>query len=76
MLAELIRVHKAFIEKKKAAAAAATAAAAAEREHIEWLIRVADEIDAARAAEHTEWLLYEAAIIDWKLLCFSDSGLD
>ena len=68
ILAELVKAHQAFIERTRA-----------EQQHIEWLIQVADEIDAARAAaiaERTEWLLYEVAIIDWKLLCFSDSDLD
>ena len=57
VLAELIAAHRLFIARRRAAA------------HIQWLIQVADEIDAriAREAreEHVRWLLQQAAHIDW-----------
>ena len=51
ILAQLVKAHRAFIEKKRV-----------EREYLDWLLQVADEIDA-----RNQWLLYEAFIIDCKL---------
>ena len=59
ILADLVAAHRLFIARRQAAS------------HTQWLIQVADEIDAriarerAARAEHIRWIIREAAHIDW-----------
>ena len=64
VLSELIRVHRAFVERKQAEKRKADQL---EQSRIEWILRVADRIDKRqrREADHREWILRVAEAVDW-----------
>ena len=64
VLSELVRVHQAFVERKQAEKRKADQL---EQDRIEWILRVADQIDRRqrREADHRDWILRVAEAVDW-----------